>query len=138
MVNKLLTINIRNYLVNVPRRKRPMKVSTYVRGQVSRYSKIMVGNVKLSKELNVIIMKEHIKSMHPLKVNISIEKEQAMVTPFQQKAPAAKPTETKATAPTAKTTTPKPAATATQPAKAVKKEVAAKKTASDQAEVKTS
>jgi ribosomal protein L31E len=82
MANRLLTINIRNYLVNQPRRKRPTRIYRWVRFRIAQQTNVREDNIKISKELNEIIMKRHIKSMKPLKVNISIDKEIATVTPF--------------------------------------------------------
>ena len=37
MASRLLTINMRDFLVNQPRRKRAMRVSSYVKGRVAHY-----------------------------------------------------------------------------------------------------
>ena len=85
MAERLLTINIRDYLVNQPRRKRAMRVSTYIKGRVAHYANVRLDNVRISKELNSLIIKRHVKSMKPLKVSINMEKEKAMVTAFGEK-----------------------------------------------------
>lgn len=109
MVDKLITISIRNYLVERPVRRRPMKIAKYVRERVSHYMKIDQENVKLTGDLNILMIKKHAKSMLPLKLNVKIENGIATVSPFAQpaakKAAAATPakTESKATAPAAKT-----------------------------------
>lgn len=108
--SRLLTINIRNYLVDKPRRKRHMKVVKYVRERVSHYTKVKLDSVRITKELNSTIMKKHVKSMLPLKLNVNIDNGIATVTAFSDTK--------KAAAPAAKaTTTAAPAATK-QPAKA--------------------
>lgn len=82
MPNKLLTINIRRYLANQPRRKRHARISRYVRARIAQQTNIKSENITISKELNTIIQKQYLYSMVPLKVNISIEKDKANVTPF--------------------------------------------------------
>lgn len=111
MATRLLTINIRNYLVNQPRRKRPMRISNWIRFRIAQSTNIRTDNIRISKELNTIIMKEHLKSMKKLKVNINIDKDIATITPFVAK-PAAKPVDAKAPQPAA------PVKAATAPAKA--------------------
>ncbi len=73
MVERLLTINLRRYLVAQPRTKRMRKAPKYIRERVSHFMKIDVENVKLSKELNNEIVKAYAKSMHPVKLSISID-----------------------------------------------------------------
>lgn len=84
MADRLLTINLRNYLVERPVRRRAMKISKYVRNRVAHYVKIDEENVKISGELNILMIKKHAKSMLPLKVNVKIENGKAMVSPFAQ------------------------------------------------------
>jgi hypothetical protein len=84
MVDKLLTINLRNYLVKQPVRRRHMKISGYVRDRVAHYTKVDEENVKLTGELNILMIKRHAKSMLPLKVNVKIEDGKATVSPFVQ------------------------------------------------------
>ncbi len=85
MPNRLLTINLRNYMVKQPRRKRPARMTRYVRLRIAKSTNIKSGNIKISQELNSIMLKRHLHSMMPLKVNISIDKEKAMVTSFSEK-----------------------------------------------------
>ncbi|MEM0149803.1 MAG: hypothetical protein QXW10_02830 [Candidatus Micrarchaeaceae archaeon] len=90
MANKLLTINLRKYLVNQPRTKRIRKAVRYIREQVARHSKTNIENVRLSTELNALIFKSAAKRMTPLKLNISIENNIAKASPFKEvQAPAA-------------------------------------------------
>lgn len=99
MANRLLTINIRNYLVQKPRRKRQVKIAKYLRNRVSHYTKIDEENVKISRELNDLMTKSHAKSMLPIKLNVSIENGIASVSPFNAKKPAAATTATSAATP---------------------------------------
>lgn len=85
MPNRLLTINIRKYLSGQPVRKRHARLSRYVRHRIAQQTNIKSDNIKISKELNSIIMKRYLYSMTPLKVNISIEKDKATVTHFDSK-----------------------------------------------------
>ena len=85
MADRLLTINLRNYLVKQSvKRKRTMKISRYVRNRVGHYVKVEEENVRLSGDLNILMIKKHAKSMLPLKVNVKIENGIATVTPFAQ------------------------------------------------------
>jgi hypothetical protein len=95
MADRLLTINLRNYLVRQPVRRRHMKLSRYVRNRVAHYVKVDEENVKITGELNNLMIKSYSKSMLPLKLNVKIENGIATVHPFVQKkeaaaAPAAK------------------------------------------------
>jgi len=69
----------------VPVRKRAMRVSRYVKEKIAHYSNVRFDNVKISKELNSLIIKSHVRSMKRLKVNINIDKEIATASPFEQK-----------------------------------------------------
>ncbi len=86
MASRLLTINIRKYLSRQPRRKRPMRIAHYVRRRIAGATNVGGDSIKISKELNSIMLKENMRSMKPLKVNISIENGIATVTPFEVKA----------------------------------------------------
>ena len=89
MANRLITINLRRYLVNRPRRLRHKKAASYLRDRVAHYSKVEPEKVKISRELSEVLTKHHVKSMHPIKVNVSIEGGVATVTPFKETQPAA-------------------------------------------------
>lgn len=98
MADKLLTISIRNFLVRQPVRRRHMKISKYVRERVSHYIKVDQENVKISRELNNLMIQKHAKSMLPLKLTIKIDKGIATISPFAIKAasaPVATATKTK-------------------------------------------
>ncbi len=103
MANRLLTINIRKYLTKQPRRKRPARMSRYVRHRISKSTNIRLDNIKISKELNSIMLKKYLHSMKPLKVSISIEKEKATVTYFDKTAKPVAEVKAKEAKPDAKT-----------------------------------
>ncbi len=86
MANRLLTINVRKYLSKQPRRKRHMKLPKYIRYKVAQATNVRSSNIKISKELNSIMLKRYLHSMEPMKVNISIDKEIATVTHFESRA----------------------------------------------------
>ncbi len=89
MANRILTINLRRYLVTQPRNKRQKKATRYVRERIAHYTKVPEENVKLDMSLNSLIVKRHAKSMMPLKLDISIEGGNATAMPFVEKAAAA-------------------------------------------------
>ncbi len=95
MADRLLTINLRNYLVRQSVRKRPMKISGYVRERVAHYTKTDEENVKLTGDLNILMIKRHARSMLPLKLNVKIENGIATVSPFAMPKKAAAATEVK-------------------------------------------
>lgn len=86
MPERLLTINIRKYLVNQPRTKRAKKAAAYVRERVAHYTKIPEENVKIGYDLNNLIFKHYAKSMVPLKLRIKIGTDTADVLPFKEDA----------------------------------------------------
>ena len=45
MPNRLLTINIRDYLIRTPRRKRHMRLSSYVRSRIAKSTNIRSDNI---------------------------------------------------------------------------------------------
>ena len=62
-----------------------MKISGWIKFRIAQSTNVRAEDVKISKELNSIIMKQHLNSMKKLKVNINIEKNIATVTPFAEK-----------------------------------------------------
>ncbi len=88
MATRLLTINIRKYLVNQPRRKRPARISRYIRYRIAQSTNIKSGNIKITQDLNSLVLKKYLFSMKPLKVSIEIDKDKAKVSHFEK---AAKP-----------------------------------------------
>jgi ribosomal protein L31E len=84
MPNRIITINIRNYLVTQPRNKRTRKAVRYIRERVAHYTKTQEDNVKISKELNERIFKYYSKNMRPVKMTVSIDAGKATATPFSE------------------------------------------------------
>ncbi|MGC8496195.1 MAG: hypothetical protein ACP5RM_01850 [Candidatus Micrarchaeia archaeon] len=84
MATRLITINIRKYLVEQPRTKRIRKAVKFIRQRIARLSKVSEDNVKMSRELNEYIFKRAAKSMTPVKVNVSIENNIANATLYKE------------------------------------------------------
>ncbi|MGC8669869.1 MAG: hypothetical protein ACP5TL_01815 [Candidatus Micrarchaeia archaeon] len=84
MANKLITINIRKYLINQPRTKRIRKAVKYVEAQVARHAKVSIENVRISRDLNELIFKYGARRMTPLKLNIALENGIATASPFKE------------------------------------------------------
>ena len=103
MADRLITINIRKYLVTQPRTKRARKAVKYIRERVAHYTKLKPENVKLGYDLNNLIFKYYSIRMVPVKVRVKIGTDTADVLPFidesMKKTAAASPTAPK-TAPT--------------------------------------
>lgn len=81
----LLTINIRKYLVTQPRNKRARKAVNYIRERVSHYTKTSIENVKLSQDLNSLIVKKFSSKMTPVKLNVRLDGGKAVAEPFAEK-----------------------------------------------------
>ena len=96
MPERLLTINMRKFLINQPRTKRAKKAAGYVRDRVAHYTKIKPENIKIGYDLNNLIFKEYAKSMRPLKLRVKIGTDTADVLPFKEGA-AAEPEKAKET-----------------------------------------
>ncbi len=88
MANRILTINIRRYLVSHPRRNRHRKTFGYLRERISYYTKVPEENVLISQELNELVTKHNVKHMSPVTVSIAIENGKASVVPFKEGATA--------------------------------------------------
>ncbi len=84
MAERLLTLNIRKYLVTQPRTKRARKAVKFVRERVAHYTKIKEENVKIAYTLNNLIFKHYAKSMLPLKLRVKIGTDTADVLPFSE------------------------------------------------------
>jgi ribosomal protein L31E len=82
MADRLITINIRKYLVTQPRTKRARKAAKYIRERVAHYTKLKPENVKLGMELNNLIFKEYSRRMVPVKVRVKMGTDTADVLPF--------------------------------------------------------
>ncbi len=85
----LLTINLRKYLVTQPRNKRAYKATRYVRDRVSHFTKTDIDNVKISMELNSLIVKQFSKKMSPVKMTVKMENGKAFAEPFMPERAAA-------------------------------------------------
>ncbi len=86
MAERLLTINLRRYLVDVPRSKRFRKAPPYVRERVAHYMKLNVENVRIDKALAHEIVAKYAKSMLPLRLSVNIDKDVATVKAFMPQA----------------------------------------------------
>ncbi len=84
MADRLITINIRRYLVNQPRTKRARKAVKYIRERVAHYTKIPEENIKMSYDLNALIFKQYSRTMVPVKLRIKIGTDTADILPFQE------------------------------------------------------
>lgn len=113
MANRLLTINIRDYLVRTPVRKRHMRISNYIKSRIAKSTNVRTGNIKINNDLNALILTKYLKSMGKLKVNVNIEKDKATVTAFSEKAAVPKPAATSKEQPKGATAAPTTKATAT-------------------------
>jgi ribosomal protein L31E len=85
MPNKLITINIRKYLSTQPRTKRRNKAIKLLKAQVSRLAKVKPEDVRISQSLNSLVFKRYSKDLNLVKLNVSVEKDRATVTPFEEK-----------------------------------------------------
>jgi len=93
MPSKVLTINIRKYLVKQPRTKRLRKASRYLKERIAHYTKTEMQNVRISGELNNLMVKYYSIKMKPVKVSVSIDAGIATASPFES-TQARKPTQT--------------------------------------------
>lgn len=82
MSDRLITISIRKYLVKQPRTKRHMKAAAYIRGRIAHYTKLREEDVKLSQELNELIIKQYSRTMLPVKCTVKMGADTAEVMPF--------------------------------------------------------
>jgi hypothetical protein len=124
MANRLMTINLRRYLVNRPRRLRHKKAASYLRDRIAHYSKVDPEKVKISRELSEVLTKHHVKSMHPIRVNVSIDGGVATATPFKVAQPQAVTPTVAKVAEQKKPEEKKPAVNKTQHAKPAKEQAA--------------
>jgi ribosomal protein L31E len=85
MVERVMTISLRKYLSGQPRTKRKRKAIRYLRNRIAHYSSVDEENVKISRELNEMVVKHHAKQMSPVKLRVDIEKGIANAKPFEQK-----------------------------------------------------
>lgn len=85
MATKLITLNIRRYLVTQPRPARRKRLSKFVRERIAHYTKISEENVKIDSEMNKALVKFYSKNMLPLKTNVNIENGVAKVSLYSEK-----------------------------------------------------
>jgi ribosomal protein L31E len=96
MAERVITISLRKYLSTQPVTKRRMKAVKYLRNRIAHYSKVKEEDVKLSKELNQLVVKVHSRRMSPVKVRVEIDKGIASAKPFEPKQQAAVHSDAKA------------------------------------------
>ncbi|MGC8622930.1 MAG: hypothetical protein ACP5UC_03135 [Candidatus Micrarchaeia archaeon] len=84
MAETLITVNMRNFLLKQARNKRFVRAAGYVREKVAKHMKLSPENVKLSIELNNMIMKHYSKSMKKLKLSVSLDNGVATAKPFER------------------------------------------------------
>jgi ribosomal protein L31E len=83
MAEVLLTINMRKFLLKQKKSMRSRRAAGYVRDRVAHYLKLAPENVRLSGELNNMIIKYYSKSMHKLKLSVNVDKGIATAKPFE-------------------------------------------------------
>ncbi|MCL4404609.1 MAG: hypothetical protein M1544_03120 [Candidatus Marsarchaeota archaeon] len=89
MPAKLITINIRRYLVTQPRSRRQKRLSSYVRERIAHYTKLKEENVKLDLEMNKALVKFYSKHMLPIKTSVNVENGVAKASLYSEKKPEA-------------------------------------------------
>lgn len=95
MAERLLTLNMRKYLVAQPRTKRVKRAARYVKERVAHYTKTSYDNVKITRELNNEIVKRYARRMTPLRLRVSLENSVATVKLFAEEGKAAAKPEAK-------------------------------------------
>ncbi|ASI14207.1 50S ribosomal protein L31e [Candidatus Mancarchaeum acidiphilum] len=73
MANRLLTVNIRNYINRQPRGKRRNRAVRYIRERIAHYTGTEIENVKIDKKLNEAIFKVYSKTALPVKMKLDID-----------------------------------------------------------------
>ena len=87
---RILTINIRKYLVGKPRTKRRSSAVRFIRERIAHATKLNPVDVNLTPELNNSIIKHYSKAMVPLKINLSIDNGKVQASSFSEVKPQAK------------------------------------------------
>jgi ribosomal protein L31E len=82
MAERILTINLRRYLVTQPRNKRARKAVKYIRERVAHYNKLEIDNVRINQELNSLIVKRYAREMSPVKLVVNVVNGIATATDF--------------------------------------------------------
>jgi len=83
MANRLLIVNIRNYVNRQPRGKRRNRTIRYVREKVAQYTKMDIEKVKIDKKLNERITKFYSRAALPVKMNLDISNDRVIASPFE-------------------------------------------------------
>jgi len=82
METRVLTINLRRYLVGQPRTKRARKAARYLKERIAHYTSMETENVKIDRDLNSMIIKYYSKHMKPVKASVKISDGIARVFEF--------------------------------------------------------
>ena len=83
MVERLITLNLRRYLVEQPVTKRQRKAVSYIRERVAHYTKIDIDNVKIDMPLSESVIKYYSRKMKPIKLSVDIKDGSAFVKAHQ-------------------------------------------------------
>ncbi len=83
MVERLITLNLRRYLVEQPVTKRQRKAISYIRERVAHYTKVDIDNVKIDMGLSESVIKYYSRKMKPIKLSIDVKDGNAMVKAHQ-------------------------------------------------------
>ena len=88
MAERLITLNIRRYLVKQPRPKRARRAMRYIRERVAHYTKIVPENIRIGQDVNNAVFKHYAKYMNPIKLRVLIGTDTADVLMFKEGASA--------------------------------------------------
>ena len=70
MAERLITLNLRRYLVEQPVTKRQRKAISYIRERVAHYTKVDINNVKIDMPLSESVIKYYSRKMKPIKLSV--------------------------------------------------------------------
>ena len=84
MAERLITLNIRRYLVRQPRPKRARRAMRYIRERVAHYTKIVPENIRIGQDVNNAVFKHYAKYMNPIKLRVLIGTDTADVLMFKE------------------------------------------------------
>ncbi|MEM0107102.1 MAG: hypothetical protein QXD11_02330 [Candidatus Micrarchaeaceae archaeon] len=82
MVDKIITISLRKYLIKLHRTKRVGKAAKYIKQRVAHYMKVPIENILISTSLNNSLHKGYAKAMKRIRLNVHIEGNKATVSEF--------------------------------------------------------
>ncbi|MCL5423905.1 MAG: hypothetical protein M1385_02365, partial [Candidatus Marsarchaeota archaeon] len=83
MPERLITLNLRRYLVEQPVTKRQRKAINYIRERVAHYTKVNIDNVKIDMPLSESVIKYYSRKMKPIKLSIDLKDGNAFVKAHQ-------------------------------------------------------